>query len=234
MKKTSVCVLLACLLMASSAAATPAVSVKRNVGYFAGDGGEFTLTPNSELAALLGSAAKFGSFCLEIEEPVGSKGQKYNVEINDEALGGGTITDEPLGDEGGDTLNDLTAYLYSEFRAGTLAGYNYVAGDDRAASAGALQNVVWYLEDEAGMTWTPDDGSLEDQFYKNASDAVAAGWTNDGSVVVLNLYTVNVDGSITPNQSMIGLIPTIPAPGAIVLCALGSCVVGFLRRRHMM
>jgi hypothetical protein len=219
--------------MASSAAATPAVSVKRNVGYYAGDGGEFTLTPNSELAALLGSAAKFGSFCLEIHEPVLSGGQKYLVDIDDEALLGGNNYGV-VGADGGDPLSDLTAYLYSEFRAGTLAGYNYTPGDDRAASAGALQNVVWYLEDEAGMTWTPDDGSLEDQFYKNASEAVTAGWTNDGSVVILNLYKVGADGEITHNQSMIGLVPMIPAPGAIVLCALGSCVVGFLRRRHMM
>jgi hypothetical protein len=157
MKKTSVCVLLACLLMASSAAATPAVSVKRNVGYYAGDGGEFTLTPNSELAALLGSAAKFGSFCLEIHEPVLSGGQKYLVDIDDEALLGGNNYGV-VGADGGDPLSDLTAYLYSEFRAGTLAGYNYTPGDDRAASAGALQNVVWYLEDEAGMTWTPTMG----------------------------------------------------------------------------
>jgi len=233
MNKTSVCVLLACLVMASSAAATPAVSVKRNVGYYAGDGGEFTLTPNSELAALLANAAKFGTFCLEIDEPVLSHGQVYLVDIDDEALGGGP-NNHNVGLGGGDPLSDLTAYLYSEFRAGTLAGYNYTPGSGRSASAGALQNVVWYLEDEAGMTWTPDDGSLEDQFYKKAAEAVAAGWTNDGSVVVLNLYTVAVTGAVTDNQSMIGLIPTIPAPGAIVLCALGSCVVGFLRRRHMM
>ncbi len=234
MTKMSVCVLLACLLMAGSAVATPTVSVKRNTGYYAGDGGEYTLTPNAELAALLGSSEKFGSFCLEIPEHVSSGGQKYKVEINDEALGGGIITDEPLGDEGGDTLNDLTAYLYSEFRAGTLADYDYEVGDERAASAGALQNVVWYIEDEAGKTWTDGDDSLEDKFYQAALDAIADGWENDGSVVVLNLYTVNVDGSITPNQSMIGLISTIPAPGAIVLCALGSCVVGFLRQRHML
>ncbi len=231
MTKTSVCVLLACLLMAGSAVAAPTVSVKRNAGYYAGDGGEFTLTPNTELGDILGSSAAFGSFCLEKSEHIDSSGQTYRVVVNDEALLGGGNDGDP-GDEGGDPLSDETAYLYTEFRAGTLAGYEYEVGNERAASAQALQNVIWYLEDEAGKTWIDDDGSREDTFYQAAVDAIDAGeWEGTGNVCVLNLYDRRTGEY---KQDMLGLVPTIPAPGAIVLGALGSCVVGFLRRRHML
>jgi len=229
MTKTNVCVLLACLLMAGSAVASPTVSVKRITGYYAGDGGEFTLTPNAELAGLLGTSVKFESFCLEKDEHVSSGGQIYRVVINDEALLGGGNDGDP-GDEGGDPLCEETAYLYTEFRAGTLTGYNYIVGAGREASAQALQNVIWYLEDEID-TWTWADGSLEDIFRDAAEQAIELGeWEGVGYACVLNLY----DRSTGENkQDMLGLC-AVPAPGAIVLGALGSCVVGFLRRRHML
>jgi hypothetical protein len=228
MTKTNVCVLLACLLMAGSAVASPTVSVKRIDGYYAGDGGEFTLTPNAELAALLGSSAKFESFCLEKNERVAS-GTTYRVVVNDEALLGGG-NDGDVGDEGGDPLCDMTAYLYTEFRAGTLTGYDYTVGAGREASAQALQNVIWYLEDEID-TWTWADGSLEDIFRDAAEQAIASGeWEGVGHVCVLNLYDRSTGEY---KQDMLGLC-AVPAPGAIVLGALGSCVVGFLRRRHML
>lgn len=235
MTKASVCVLLAGLAMAGTAAASPTVVITQVAGTYSGDGGAFTLTPNGELAELLGSAATFESFCLEKEEFINPRGSTYTVAINDEALRGGHIYGEPRGNDGGDPLNDLTAYLYSEFRAGTLTGYNYNVGPDRATSAKALQDVIWYIEDEAGKTWR--ETSLQNTFYQAALNAIEDGWTNDGSVVVLNLTTTDRFGrTIDHNQDLLGLIatPSVPAPGAMVLGALGSSVVGFLRRRHML
>jgi len=230
MAKMNVCVLLACLLMAGSAVASPTVKVTRTDGCWQGDGGEFTLTPNSELAALLGSAAAFESFCLEKNEFISVSGQIYKVKLNDEALVGGTNYGD-TGDEGGDLLDERTAYLYTEFRAGTLAGYDYDPLATRAASAEALQNVIWFIEDEIEQSWVVGDGSLEDIFYQAAVAAVEGNWTGLGNVCVLNNYDMRSGANM---QDMLGIASTVPAPGAIVLGALGSCVVGFLRRRHMM
>lgn len=230
MAKMSACVLLACVLMAGSAVASPTVKVTRTDGYWQGDGGEFTLTPNSELAALLGSAAAFESFCLERSEGIGTSGQIYKVQLNDEALLGGTNYGD-TGDDNGDLLDERTAYLYTEFRAGTLANYDYDPLATRAASAGALQNVIWFIEDEMEQSWVDGDGSLEDLFYQAAADAVEGNWTGLGNVCVLNNYDMRSGAN---QQDMLGIASTVPAPGALVLGALGSCVVGFLRRRHMM
>jgi len=61
--------------------------------------------------------------------------------------------------------------------------------------------------------------------------AVEGNWTGLGNVCVLNNYDMRSGANM---QDMLGIASTVPAPGAIVLGALGSCVVGFLRRRHMM
>jgi len=230
MTKIGMSVLLACLLTAGSAMAGPTISVTRIYGYYVGDGGEFTLTPNQDLSELTGELTTFESFCLEITEQIipGT----YSVIVNDEAVGGGVNLGAP-GSEGGDPLDKRTAYLYSEFRAGTLAGYNYTVGPNRAASAKALQDVIWYLEDEIAMTWGA--GSLQDQFLTAAQAAVDSGeWTDLGDVRVLNVYALDHAGEAQYRHQDMLVMSTVPAPGAIVLGALGSFVVGFLRRRHML
>ena len=49
---------------------------------------------------------------------------------------------------GKDVLSKGTSWLYSQFAAGKLADYQYNYGSGRVASATALQNAFWFLEDE--------------------------------------------------------------------------------------
>lgn len=216
------------LWLAGWASAAPTVTVTQVSGYYYGSGGEFTLTPNADFQALTGLAGPFESFSLERTESV-TPGTTYEVQLNTEALLGGRNDGTP-GPGGGDPLDVRTAYLYSQFLAGTLGGYDYTPGAGRIASARALQDVIWYLENESAGTWS--DGSLQDTFYTAAQDAVTSGrWTDLGTVRALNLYAAGHAGDLQYRaQDMLGAVAAIPAPGTLALVGLGASLVHWLRQ----
>jgi hypothetical protein len=216
-----------CLLAAGVAAAAPSVTIGRVADTYPLTplSGEFMLTPNAELADLLGSGAPFQSFCLEVYEGI-TVGSTYQADLNNEAiLGGGLRPGESPGSGGGDVISPETAYLYTEFRAGTLDGYVYT-GSGRVGSALALQTAIWYLEGEAGYQNLEGLSPLAATFI---GAAMESGWTDTGDVVVLNL----TQGGKVCYQDMLAL-STIPAPGAVLLSSLGLGIVGWLRRRRAM
>lgn len=214
--KGTLCALAAAAVAAAAGAGSMTVTISD--GYGSGPGGEFNLayanfpfTPAS-----YNGGNYFESFCLEYNEHI-SYGQTYHVDIATETRNGGVGGGNP------DPLDPLTAYLYSEFVKGSLSFYYYDVSEgtgDRAASANALQDVIWYIEQERPQTWTSGDNSLRDRFY---SLALANAPDDLGDVRVLNLYRDAERTQFAQDQ-----IVRIPEPSALAAMALAGLL---LKRR---
>jgi hypothetical protein len=210
-----------CLIAASMALCASVASAQNivlNTGSFSsGSGGEFNATVSNTPLTFIGltNSGAFETFCLERSENF-QPGSTYFFEVSNEARsgGGGSVN-------GADPLDARTAYLYSAFIMGVLPNYDYAnAGNNRQGDAGALQNAIWYIEEEVGSL-----DSAQAVFFYNFAQAGAAGGLGD--VVVLNLYSIDGDGNRSEHQSQIAMLPT---PGSLALVGLGSVVA--LRRRR--
>jgi hypothetical protein len=197
-----------------------------NSNYRVGSGGEFNWIPNGgnpdgfgagyAPSTLLGSG--FESFCIQVGEHIGFGGT-YEYAISSHALGP-TGTDE---------ISKGTAWLYSQFATGTLAGYNYTPGAGRATSAGALQNAIWYLEGEianpgANIFLTAAYGAFINEAGAKLDASGAYG------VYALNLGPVGTKSDWSNQDQLI--YRGVPDGGmTVVLLGLGLLGLAIARRR---
>ena len=228
--------------LAAAAVADPVqvgtMDITRVSGFYTGQGGEFTiydttLSIGGYVAATSGKktpANSLQTFCVEKNEFVMPPYDDITIEMDTVAIQGGIAGGTP------DPLDPWTAYLYTEFATGNLSSYTWTAGPGRAADAGQLQNAIWYIEEEIGLT---DIGGGVLGQTENAATALGSGtkalawyneaasenWTDIGNVRVLNPYHNTVREDF---QSQLYLVPV---PGAVLLGFLGLSAAGLKLRK---
>jgi len=166
-------------------------------------------------------AGNFLTFCLELDEFL-SPNEDYTVSFSSEA--------KYNGGAGADPLDPRTAFLYTAFIDGSLPAkaaaasftWNYGTPGGSDSEGSAFQDAVWFLEGEIL--------SVSGLAQSLVNLANASGWTDIGSVRVMNLW----DGAIgtNPKQDLLVLVPTPTASLAGMSLLAGIVAVGWYRRRR--
>jgi len=203
-------------------------------------GGEFTAAANANANSV--GLGTFQTFCIEDSEMIGL-GPNYYYRINTGAIAGGVSGVDAVDAATGlpkDNISIGTAWLYSQFRAGTLAGYT--AG--LPANAGVLQDAIWMLEGEYGPTATIHAYDPTNPYLVAAraalgmTDAQLQADSNGAyGVVALNLYT-SLDQNGNPTglaQDQLGIVPepTTMIAGALLLLPFGASTLRVLRKNRV-
>lgn len=180
-------------------------------------GGEFTI--------VVDDTTSFISFCLQQTEYINFTND-FNVDgistyaVSDPTSRGGESS------TGRDYLSDQTAFLYTQFREGTLSGYDY-GGPARWISANDLQNAFWMFEQEIAM-------KTSNPFVILANNAISTGtWSGLGDVRVMNLSLNGIESQdqlmlIEPSRD----ITAVPEPASLLLFGSGVSVAAMARRRR--
>jgi len=158
-------------------------------------------------------------FCVERNEYLNFTDTFHVDSISGVAIDGGVGGPSP------DPISPETAYLYWQFHTGTLSNYSYVANSTaRRNSANSLQRAIWVLEHE--LTSTSDAQALA-----WISEANGSGWTDIGSVRVMNISFASGSHAGDLAQSQLIAIPE-PASWALASICLGVGGVRAARRRR--
>jgi len=195
--------------------------------YQNGDGGEFN--------AVTTGFGSFPTFCIEAQEYIGQPPSgPYTYTINTGAVSGDLGADaiDPNTGLPMDNISVGTAWLYSQFRTGTLTldtGTGSYFDANRLANAGELQNAIWYLEDEGGQ----NNGYVALAESALGLNAVQVKADSNGAygVVALNLF--DPQGNLAQDQLAMALVPPteVPEPSDSVLIAMAFGALGLVLRR---
>ena len=214
--------------------------------YSAGDGGEFRAVGggNPTLDGIVNwsaysastqgtvSAATDGSSWGYNSSLIGEKYfQTFCIQTTVYFTPGNTYNASP-----GDSITLGTAWLYSQFAAGTLSGYgyDYTYGSGRTASAGALQQAIWYLQGQVVSLVGTYDGTA---YYNAAVAAVGAAnvkTDGNGAYGVESLNLSDASGLAAQDQLVIAVPETTTViAGMLLLLPLGASTLRILRKTRM-
>lgn len=215
------------------------IKITLNNNYRSGSGGEFTVNANDAAAnALLGSVLpsydadtkgigillSFQTFCIEKDEFIADNAV-FDYTVGPAAIDGGVAGGNP------DPVSKATAYLYQQFVLGSLAGYDYTPGAGRQASAGKLQQAIWYFEDEltgAAATAAASNAYVVNMVSMFGSLAGAKADSNGAyGVMALNLTQGTGPGSLKQDQLIY-----VPDGGlTLMMLGAGMSSLALLRRK---
>jgi hypothetical protein len=189
--------------------------------YQNGNGGEFN--------ALTTGLGSFPTFCLETNEHIGQPPSgPYTYTINTGAVKGdvGAYATDPYTGLAMDNISIGTAWLFSQFSAGTLTldtGLGTYFDANRWANAGKLQQAIWFLEDEAGGQNNGYVALAQTGLGNLTLAQVQADSGGAYGVVALNLF--KPDGSLAQDQ-----LTVVPEPATAGCFLLGLGALAGIRR----
>lgn len=233
----------------SSSAMAAGVTVGDYLRFSDGPGTTTTERPGGEfIVGVLQSGDSFRSFCLERTEAMyfGSasfaasggdptRTHPFQVDgISDRSMLGGPDTEEP--GTPGDPISSRTAFLYQNFALGTLDGYTYGTDSDpaRIQSADALQNAIWFLEEEIDDAFFGIADPVTQALITHFLNLDMGGFSGTGLVQVLNIsYRWDGPGGEAGGhgQDILVLVPLPQAAGLGLVGLFGIAGVTSRRRR---
>ncbi len=191
---------------AANVGAVPVVQLNQAPGLGDGSGGAFWADLNNDQS---GDDGDFLTFCLERNEFF-TPGVEYYYSTGTGAVGGGYAGGNP------DPIDSVTINLYTLFLNGTL-------GVDTDAEGNALQEAIWFEEQELNVNVTINSLSLLAQGYL----AQAAAFQNQNNYLGVKVMNVYSKQNGEQKQSML----MVPEPGMFLLLGPGLLGLGLLRRR---
>jgi hypothetical protein len=199
-------------------------------------GGPFQAKVTSGLSVL--TANPFQTFCIEYTETITlSTAITYAADLNTEAVDGS-------GGPNPDPVSRATAWLYSQFRAGTLDDVTAYTYNDTGNVS--LQQAIWWLEQEtdAYTSGTHKAPTGSESAWNNY--LVAAAVTATGAGTASNARTIDANGAYgvyalnlySPTgakvQDMLAIVPepTTYLAGALLLLPFGASTLRILRKKN--
>ncbi len=178
----------------------------------------------------------FRTFCVQRTESLDFSSKGFIVE--------GIRTETRAGN---DALDSKTAYLYTKFREGTLAGYTYTPNSsNHIKSANALQAALWKIEQEPGYglggnfsVFNALPNSVKNKanaFITAATSAISGGlWSGLGSVRIANIVWTYRHKQHKEGELAQDVLILVPEPASIVFWLSATSMVGLgavIRRRR--